>query len=137
MKDPLCPHCQIPSSEHKANVCLNSWIASQCPPANDILYEARLDNRFNYGHWFNKERHTCWGPENRVFTDWEHAGPLLVEMMSGVGIVAFMSSSMEQRYAVEFYDSERGLIFREEGDGFSLCVCRGYLIWRANKEIAE
>ena len=109
MKDPLCPYCrQAKASEHEDTLCLSKWVFNE--PG------------------FKEHCHGFWA------TEWKHAGPLLEEMIPDINGVVLMSGLKVPQYAILFYN-EVGSEVRAKT--FTLCICRSYLIWKANKETAK
>lgn len=117
MIDPKCPHCQTPASEHlgghylkglaQPGACLHHWLAEIA------LGRSPFDSS---------------GVPNML--DWQHAGPLLVEMME-TGHIRKIRFSYEHRvpkYQIHFFSG-----CTVESVYFTLAICRAYLIWKANQ----
>ena len=124
MKDPKCPHCDTPASEHEDNQCFDAWLdyVKHGPRQETWGHEIKKPPKDRYA-WFDGKLQIRYVYD---FSDWQNSGPLLEEMMEDINKVVFMRGLVVPQYAIRFY-SDIGNEVRAET--FTHVICRAFLVW--------
>ncbi len=126
--DPQCPYCQTKASEHEDNECLRFWIASHLPPEDGLVLKVAFGSNLI---WFVKETGASVACEDRNFTDWQHAGPLLEEMK---GCIDHDGCGPGRGWGCHCGNDESGEAVFVNAPSPTHAICRAWLIWKASSD---